>query len=441
LTNQFGGHRAGNKTDGSSEDPDIYSLIDKALNLPLGQSSKQPKSTLLELGADSLGLARIVSSAKRTFGRELDMATMFSFPSVKQVVKMVSEAATLHKSQGIDLPQPAAFSLLQNGDKTLDFLCQQAGVQASDVEDALPLSANQNAYLNVFAGDYRATEIMWQMNTYKVARDTDPKRLANALETLQRHEESLRWVLTEDSKADLMILQLRPGVHSCVETFRCDSVEDASNMLERRLTSCRHQAGKYTAMIFLIGIGQELEMTFIESHLFTEGQGRAQMLEVLNHAYSGQPLEGYASYSSFTERYPVGQVSHMDMEFWRKEATAAKLSEGPDWALKQKIWDNPAEFANDRLDLVSIERSVEAPFKKLTVQMGMTVPLVVEAIYAISLALYFGQQDHVFLRGSVFYDRCVSLRTADPQFSTVRAITGTYHPNFVSLDLARSSLW
>lgn len=441
LTNQFGSDSRSKQANGSPAEADIYNLIDKALNLTSGQSRKQPKATLLELGADSLGLAKIVSSVNRSLGCQLDMATMFSFPQVESVVKMASKAAGAKMTQDEDSPKPAAFSLLANSSQSLESACQQAGVQVSDVEDAFPFSANQTAYRGVFLGDHKDTELMWQINRYKTAEGTDLERLAGALETLQKHEESLRWVLAEDAKAGLAVLQLRPGVKDCVEKLRCGSDEEAGKILASRLASCRHRAGARTATIFLIEIGQELEITFIESHFFTEGQGRRQMLDVLNQAYNGQPLEVYTSYSSFVERYPVGHDSNASMEFWRKEASAVEFSEGSDWGLKQQSLKTPASLVNDRLHLVGMVQSVDAPFKKLTMQMGMSLPFAVEAVYAISLALYFGQQDQAFLRGSVGYDRCVSLRTAEPQFSTVRPVTGAYYPNSVSLDLAKSSLW
>lgn len=100
---------------------------------------------------------------------------------------------------------------------------------------------------------------------------------------------------------------------------------------------------------------------------------------------------------------------------------------------------NPENLAKDRLEVEGGVRSVGAPFSKLAVQMSMTMPFVVEAVYALSLGLYFGQQDQAFIRGSIVYDRCISLRTADPRFSSVRAVTGGYHPNFISLELARAA--
>jgi acyl carrier protein len=441
LTIQFSGDGHNKQTNGCSADADIYDIVDKALNLPSGQSSKQPKATLLELGADSLGLAKIVSTVKRTLGHQLDMATMFSFPSVETVVNMASKSSEDQISKDGDSTKPATFSLLPSSGRSLDTFCRQAGVQVGDVEDALPLSASQKAYLDTFVGDHKDTELFWQMNRYKIAKGTDPKRLLGALETLQKHEESLRWVITEDAKGGLMALQMRPGVDSCVERLRCDSEEEATEIMDSRLASCKHRAGVRTATIYLIEIGQELEMTFIESHLFTEGQGRTQVLYVLNQAYNNEPLERYASYSSFTERFPVGHDSPADMEFWRNEISAAEFSEGSDWDVKGKVLKNPADFSNDRLEALDTERSVEAPFSKLTVQMGMSIPFIVESVYALSLALYFAQQDEAFARGSVVYDRCISLRTAEPRFSSVRAVTAGYHPNFIPLDLAKSSLW
>jgi acyl carrier protein len=441
LTIQFSGDKNKQQADGNSKDTGMYDIIDKALNLPPGSSRKNSEATLLELGADSLGLAKIVSSAKRTLGHQLDMATMFSFPSVGKVIEMAQRTTGNQTASDTELLKPAAFSLLPSGGQFLESICRQAGIKSSDVEDAFPLSANQKAYLDVFVGDYKDTNLMWQMNRYKISEKTDSARLADALGTLQRHEESLRWVLSEDPEAGLMVLQLRPGVDSCVEKLRCDSQEEAGEVLESRLASCKHQAGRRTATMFLIEIGKELEMTFIESHFFTEGQGRSLLIEALNRAYNGQPLEVYTSYTSFVERHPVGHDSKADLEFWRKEASALEFSEGSDWALKQKVLKSPVEYINDRLSIVGVTQAVEAPFKKLTVQTGMTIPFIVEAVYALSLALYFGQQDQAFLRGSVGYDRCVSLRTAEPQFSTVRAITNAYHPNVVSLDLAKSSLW
>ena len=79
------------------------------------------------------------------------------------------------------------------------------------------------------------------------------------------------------------------------------------------------------------------------------------------------------------------------------------------------------------LCFICVEKSASGPFDKLSVRVGMTVPLIVESVYALSLALYFGQQSEAFKRGQVVYDRAISLRTADPRFSSLRALTQGYH--------------
>jgi acyl carrier protein len=424
-----------------SADIDVYGLIDRSLNLRPGQAKTQPKATLLELGADSLGLAKIVSSLKRVHGRQLDMATMFSFPSVETVVTMASQGTGSNVAQDEDAHRPAAFSLLPNGKDDLQKICDQAGVQPSNFEDAFPLSASQKMYFDIFLGDHKDADMMWQMNRYRMTKGTDQNRLVQALEILQRHEESLRWVLAEDPKLGWVTLQLSQAADSCVEQLEFATDEEAKEAVESRLASCKHHSGARTAIIFVIKIGEDLEMTFIESHGFTEGQGRAQMFETLTQAYNEEAMDPYPSYTNFIQRYPAGSDSQYKLDFWKKEDAAMKHSDGADWDLKQKVLENPQDLTKDRLDLLGVERSVEAPFNKLTVQTGMTIPFSAEAVYALSLALYFGQQDSAFMRGSVVYDRCISLRTADPRFSGVRAVTGGYHPNSVLLAVAQSSLW
>lgn len=71
----------------------------------------------------------------------------------------------------------------------------------------------------------------------------------------------------------------------------------------------------------------------------------------------------------------------------------------------------------------------------------MTFATTVESIFALSLALYFGQQSDNLTRGHLVYDRSISVRSTDPRFSMLRAVTGTYHPNFLRLDTVNASLW
>lgn len=415
--------------------------MDNALNLPSGKSKKHQEATLLELGADSLGLAKIVSGAKRQLGRQLDMATMFSFPTVEEVVKMANTGSTGEKSEGRAETKPEAFSLLPIGKDCLESLCSQAGVPAGNVEDAFPLSSSQKMYFSTFLGNGKDTDLMWQMNRYQMSSNIDLQRLLQALQTLQKHEESLRWTLVEDPKLGWITMQLQPGIEDRVHVHRCNTEEEATQIANSRLESCKHFSGVRTAVILVIEIGDQLEMTFIESHGFTEGQGRAQMLDVLAQAYNDEPLDEYMSYSSFVQHFPMDQDKPRDLDFWKKEKASADYCDGADSALKRKALENPIEYANDRLEAVASEQAVQAPFNKLSTQTSMTLPFIVEAAYALALALYFGQQDDVFLRGTIVYDRCISLRTSEPQFSSVRAVTGGYHPNFMLLDLAQSSLW
>lgn len=140
------------------------------------------------------------------------------------------------------------------------------------------------------------------------------------------------------------------------------------------------------------------------------------MFEALLQAYKNEAMDSYPSYANIIQQRPAGLDLEHRLEFWKKEDAAMKHSDGADWDFKQKVLENTPDLTKDQLDLLGVERSVEAPFNRLTVQTGMTTPFIAEAVYALSLALYFGQQDPVFLRRSVVYDCCISLRTVDPQF-------------------------
>lgn len=441
LTQQFGNSSSQDTPKDASNDGAIFEIVDKALNLPPGKSKKSQASTLLELGADSLGLAKIVSNAKRQLGRQLDMATMFSFPTVEEVVKMANTGPSGEQSESHAATKPEAFSLLPNGKDCLESLCSQANVPVGNVEDAFPFSSSQKMYFNTFLGNGKDTDMMWQMNRYQLSSNIDLQRLLQALQVLQKHEESLRWTLVEDPKLGWITMQLQPGVEDRVDVHRCNTEEEATKIANSRLEACKHFSGVRTAVILIIEIGDQLEMTFIESHGFTEGQGRAQMLNVLAQAYNNEPLDEYMSYSSFVQRFPVDQDRPRDLEFWKKEKASADHCDRNDSALKRRTLENPTEYSNERLELVASEEAVQAPFSKLSTETSMTLPFIVEAAYALALALYFGQQNDAFLRGTIVYDRCISMRTSEPQFSSVRAVTGGYHPNFMLLDLAHSSLW
>lgn len=423
----------------------VHTVVEKALRLPKGHAGRNASVSLLELGADSLTLAKIVAGVKRQTGKILPMASLLSFPSIDAIIRMTDEQppqeGNVNNGAAGTTSKPAAFSLLPVETCGIECLCRQAKIAIDDLEDAHPLSSSQAMFFDIVLGPRRDNEFLWQLSRYDIAENVDPDSLCQALILLQAHEESLRWTLVEDAKLGWVTLQCKPGVENRVERIQCETETEAINLLDDRLAASRHTSGAKTAILFVLEIGSSLELAILESHACTEGQGRRQMLEVLSQAYHGQELDTYNSYSLFVERNPPGEDSRENLSFWRNEKAAIQHSEGPNWEHKEQTLLTPRHRFHDRLDLAGARNFAEGPFDKLVMETGVTLPCVVEAVFSISIALYLSQQDRVFSSGFVAYDRRTSLRSTDERFTGLRAVTGVYQPNFMSLDHARTSIW
>lgn len=419
--------------------------MEKALRLPKGHAGSYASVSLLELGADSLALAKIVAAIKQRTGILLQMASLFSFPSVDALVRMTEEQIRQegNRSTGAasTLSKPAAFSLLPAGTCGVEPLCRQAKIAINDLEDAFPISSSQAMFFNIFLGPRRDNELLWQLSRYDIAENIDADSLCRALVLLQAHEESLRWTLVEDAKLGWAILQSKPGVENRLERIQCKTEVEATNLLYDRLAASRHVSGARTVTLFVLEIGSSLELAIIESHACTEGQGRRQMLEVLSQAYHGQELDAYPSYSLFVERNPPGKDSRENLSFWHNEKAAVQAFEGSQWERKEQTLLTPRDRLHDRLDLAGGYTFAKGPFDKLVLETGIALPCVVEAVFSISIALYLSQQDRMFGSGFIAYDRRTSLRSTDARFTGMRPVTGVYQPNFMSLDHARISIW
>ncbi|CAK1359052.1 Peroxisomal-coenzyme A synthetase [Cercospora beticola] len=457
LSQLFGQDNSAEAGDGkqkSSED-DVYAIIDRALGIKSGQAKESQSTTLLALGADSMGLSKISSAVERQTGVRLGVAALFAYPTVEEVVDLVQQGTT--KSQGgFDAPTKVApFSLLGSSKDQLEQICNSAGIKIDDLEDAIPLSANQNMYLKVLRGSTKKEHLdnndVWQMNRYRLANGTDKARLLQTLGKVRQHEESFRWKLGyDDSASSWIILQEKPEYSNPdsprIREFSCAAEEEATKLMDEELSTYRHRVGTRTLVLYIVSIGEgdslELELAFIESHLFTEGQGRRLILDTISKAYQNEELDHYTPYSAYVSRFPIGHDPASALEFWEKEVASMKREEK--WSeIKAPAYVNPEAWTKDQLVPLGDMQSVNAPFRDLTVVLDMTLPLVVEAVFSLSLALWLSQRDSVFTSGSVVYDRAVSLRTIGDgeRLDSVRAVTGSYQPQPLVLDLAARDLW
>ena len=424
---------------------DVYGIIDNVLNLPPGHAKAHQEATLLILGADSMSLARLVQNVARQTGARLNMAELFSFPSVGKVVRLAEKGSSGDSAAGESISAPAALSLLPFGKDKLEVVCQEAGVQVDDLEDAFPHSASQGAFFDAFAGEDQDNDLLWMLNRYHLAEGTDHAQLVQALFKLQEHEESLRWTMASSPETGWITLQSRPGTDNRVEELSCASDDDAKHALDARLAACKHVPGAQTARIYLVTINaRPAELAFLESHGFTEGRARTEILESLEKLLRAETPAPYTPYSAFVQRHPRGADDPSAVAFWQREAAAMTHSEDyATWATKSASLLTPPRLAGERLQLLGVSGSVAGAFTALSVRVGMTLPLVVEAVFALSLALYLGQQGEEFKTGHVVYDRAVSMRSSRDEagWTSLRALAQAYVPNFLLLDVARGSLW
>jgi len=106
---------------------DVYGIIDKAFGLAPGKAKAQPDATLLDLGADSMGLARIAAGIRTCTGKNIGIAELFSFSSIDSVIKMARKGGKSNKETPL---KPEAYFLLSFDKDTLYQTCQQVDVRA-----------------------------------------------------------------------------------------------------------------------------------------------------------------------------------------------------------------------------------------------------------------------------------------------------------------------
>lgn len=146
----------------ASIDPvDLPTCISKLMTaaLRVDADSVQPQVTLLELGADSMSLTRLLSDL-RHIGCSIAMSDLILNPTVQQVIDMCRKSYSAgkgtNKSDSLDLDvaddvePPAPFSVLSEhiesleGVPSVEFIladvAKQTGLQLDQLDDVLPLS-------------------------------------------------------------------------------------------------------------------------------------------------------------------------------------------------------------------------------------------------------------------------------------------------------------
>lgn len=156
--------RANGEVNGKAVDMDAADLPSRitslmAQDLRVSPETLQPGVTLLELGADSMNLTRLLGNI-RHLGCSLAMSDLMLNPTVQEVIEMCLKShssrnggnAISHVGQAVadDFEPPAPFSLLSelmkdvenplSLDSVLAEVAKQTGLQVDQLEDVLPLS-------------------------------------------------------------------------------------------------------------------------------------------------------------------------------------------------------------------------------------------------------------------------------------------------------------
>lgn len=136
----------------------IRATIAEALRVDL--ATVESETTLLDLGADSMSLTRMLGNLRR-LGCSIDMSDVILNPTVRQVTELCvssysasGPASAGNSVQHVDIPAP--FSVLKEVleeeeglpsiDVVLEDVAKQTGLQPDQLEEVLPLTLEQRWY-------------------------------------------------------------------------------------------------------------------------------------------------------------------------------------------------------------------------------------------------------------------------------------------------------
>lgn len=188
--------------------------------------------TLLELGADSMNLTRLLGELRK-IGCSISMSDVILNPSVKQVIEMckssiesrsVSRDDISKRNSRDDLVIPAPFSILQEElvkmkdqphiDAVLNDVANQIGVQKAHLEEVLPLSIEQSVYMDV------SSNPKWMIHDTSCSFATVGNPIKPSVDL-----DKLRWAFNEVAKVEpvgrtyILIMNLTRWLHRCLEVL------------------------------------------------------------------------------------------------------------------------------------------------------------------------------------------------------------------------------
>jgi aryl carrier-like protein len=199
----------------------ISELIAQAFRVDAGKV--QPKVMLLELGADSMSLTRLLGDLRHV-GCSIAMSDLMLNPTVQQVIDMcmkshaagkgTNKTRNLGTDVAEDVEPPARFSLLSeliegiedalSLDSVLAHVTKQTGLQVDELEDVLPLSPEAKWFQS------QTLTTKWGLEGTAASFVTMGAPINDSVDI-----EKLKWAFAEAAKAEPVRHNTVPPKHFC----------------------------------------------------------------------------------------------------------------------------------------------------------------------------------------------------------------------------------
>lgn len=200
----------------------ILKLMAEALRVDVDKV--QPEVTLLELGADSMNLTRLLSDL-RHIGCSIAMSDLILNPTVQQVIDMcmksysagkgINNNTSLDPDVAGDVEPPAPFSVLSEliegmeGAPSLDLVLtqvtEQTGLQVDQLDDVLPLSPEAKWFQSV-----GISKTKWNLQDTAASFVTMGAPIQDSVDI-----ERLKWAFSEAAKVEPVRYNTLPPKEFC----------------------------------------------------------------------------------------------------------------------------------------------------------------------------------------------------------------------------------
>ncbi|ROW01918.1 hypothetical protein VMCG_05513 [Cytospora schulzeri] len=449
-----------------------------AESLRVDQATVKPETTLLELGADSMSLTRMLGNLRR-LGYSIDMSNIILNPTVQRVTEIciksyspngsVSANSAGNGVQKVDVPAPFSVlgEVLEEEDGlpplhvVLEDVAKQTGLMLDQLEEVLPLSPEQQWYHNA------AVTSRWGLEDTQVSWLTLGSPIKPTVDI-----EKLKWAFTEVAKIEPMprsFMAVIPGtniwLHAMAkpgvvpldwQEWSAASKQEALDRLQAEHENLRYRPGIRASKLLLIDYPDETgEMCrglyMVETHILTDNTSRSMMRDNVVKLYLGEatldtlpqapiPTSGWiralirSSKDNYTSR----------MRYWNNDWKSHALlgKSGP----VQPTQAAAHAYAQYRVneDAAALATIWKGDINGLSVFMGMTAPTLIQAIMPLALAA-FEYQGTGEVPKSVSCNYSVSVRNGVvPPMANSGQLRGFglgLVPFNTVLSLAQQSLW